>query len=399
MGQARGNDAGLQYLMEIGFKRIRGKYGLTDHWQKVFGKAKTDMLWKQWNSIEGGTPEFYAFKNSDPEISRSFIEAYDGDIIRKACNYIADHKDYFGKTILEVGCDAGYMTGFLAKSFPEARIVSIDRCEAAINIAKKRMTDLGASNVEFRHCELKELEEKFDTVFCMRTIQENVDFDEMPFSGEALLYQILCYAALTEDYTEQLLSHIAPDGNLCVFERVGHDPLMCGWLSQLSMKECGLIPETYKEYSCIEVESNNTFQAFICKPGVHTELSAIYTLWREAMQMNYSGVTTLKGWNALAYLHENAGQFIRGVRIYDKDDEQVGRFVAFHDKDGEPLIYYLAAAGGSEYVLYSYAEQVQDDLLKHIQETIDMNVRGGHRAEEIKPDDEWIEGISSVQGA
>lgn len=397
MGQARETDAGLKYLMDIGFKRIRGKYGLSDHWQKIFGKAKTDILWKQWKSLKGGSPELYEFKNSDPEISKSFVEAYDGDIIRKACNYIADHKTYFGKTILEIGCDAGYMTGFLARTFPNASIVSIDRCEAAISIAKKRMTDFGVTNVEFMHCELKDLEKKFDTVFCMRTIQENVDFSEMPFTGEALLYQIACYATLTEDYTLQLLSHINTDGNLCVFERVGHDPLMCGWLSQLSMMDCGLIPNTYHEYSCIEVESNNTFQAFICKPGVKTELGAIYTLWREAMQMNYKGVTSLTGWNALAYLHENAGKLIRGVRVFDKDDEQVGRFVAFHDKDGEPLIYYLAAAGGSEYTLYSYAEQVRDDLLKHLQDTINLNVRGGNRVEEIKPNDEWIEGITPSQ--
>ena len=81
MGQGKGNDAGLKYLMDIGFKKIRGKYGLTDHWQRIFGKAKTDILLKQWNGLQGGSPEFYAFKNSDPESSKSFVEAYDSDII------------------------------------------------------------------------------------------------------------------------------------------------------------------------------------------------------------------------------------------------------------------------------------------------------------------------------
>lgn len=155
--------------------------------------------------------------------------------------------------------------------------------------------------------------------------------------------------------------------------------------------ECGLEPNTYHEYTCAEVDSNNTFQAFICKPGLKTDPASVYVLWRDAMKMDYSGVTSLTGWNALAYLNENAGELIRGVRIYDKSGEQVGRFVAFHDKDGEPLIYYLAAAGGSEYTMYSYAEQVKDDLLKHLQDTIDLNVRGGNKAEEIQPDDEWIE--------
>lgn len=393
MGQAKAKttDAGLKYLLDIGFTRIRGKYGLTDHWQKIFGKAKTDILWRKWHSLDGGSPEFYAFKNSDPEISKSFVEAYDGDIIRKACNYIYDHRDSFGNTILEVGCDAGYMTGFLAKTFPSARIVSIDRCEEAINIAKKRLSDAGVTNVEFIHCELKDVKEKFDTVFCMRTIQENIDRSQTPFPGEALLYQIACYSNLTEDYSSQLLSHIGSDGNLCIFERIGHDPLMCGWLFQLSVMECGLDTNTYHEYTCTEVETSNTFQAFICKPGLKPDMNTIYALWRDAMKINYTGVKSLKSWDALAYLNENAGKFIRGVRIYDKNDEQVGRFIAFHDKDGEPHIYYLVAANGNDFTLYSYAEQIKDDVLKHLQNAIDLNIKGGNRVEEIQPDDEWIE--------
>lgn len=89
---------------------------------------------------------------------------YDGDIIRKACNYIDTHKDFFVETILEVGCEAGFMTGFLAKTFPKARIVSIDRSKAAIDIATKRIESLGIKNVEFRVSPLAEISEQFDTV-------------------------------------------------------------------------------------------------------------------------------------------------------------------------------------------------------------------------------------------
>ncbi len=39
MAKKRSVDPGLQYLQEIGFDRIRGKYGLADRWVKVFGKV------------------------------------------------------------------------------------------------------------------------------------------------------------------------------------------------------------------------------------------------------------------------------------------------------------------------------------------------------------------------
>ena len=42
MAKKRSVDPGLRYLQEIGFDRIRGKYGLADRWSRVFGKEKME---------------------------------------------------------------------------------------------------------------------------------------------------------------------------------------------------------------------------------------------------------------------------------------------------------------------------------------------------------------------
>lgn len=392
MAKNRIIDPGLQYLQEIGFERIKGKYGLSDRLIKSFGENKAAQIWKKWESLSIGSKELYDYKNSDPMISKAFSEAFDGDIIRRACNYIASQKESFGSTILEVGCESGTMTGFLAKTFPDAKITAIDRSPAAVEIAKNKIKAWGIQNVEFCVASLEEVSEQFETVFCMRTIQENICFDEAPFMGEPLLSQFYDYGELSEEYTHQLINCLTEDGNLCIFERVGHDPLMCGWMMKLCLCKCAPDTSTYQEIQCEEASKRNTFQAFICRNNTTENPQKMVDLWYKAFQIDVTGKNTLTGWNALAYLSANAGKLIRGVRILNQDNEQVGRFALFYDKDDESLIYYLNAAGGHELQLLGFSGE-KEEVLDHLQKTIDQNVQTGLHAEEIDPENDFVEGI------
>ena len=391
MAKNKSVDPGLQYLIDIGFDRIRGKNGLTDRWIKVFGKKEAEQIRNKWESLPAGSKEFYDFKNSDPEISRSFSEAYDSDIIRKACNYIASHKAHFGKTILEVGCESGYMTGFLAKEFPEARILSIDRSQAAVDMAKSKMEAMSILNVEFRVASLQDIEEQFDTVFCMRTIQENLSHEDAPYKGEPLLSQFFRYSEMTEEYTQLLISCLKDDGTLCVFERVGHNPLMCGWMMELCFSQCAPDISTYNEVQCEEAGNLSTFQAFVCRNKAAGDPQKMFDLWYSAIKIDVNAKASLTGWNALAYLRANAGDLIRGVRIFDRDNKQVGRFAAFRDKDDDALMYYLNAAG-DEIKLYGFSINEKNNVLDHLQKMIDQYVKAGLYEKEIDPEEDFLEG-------
>ncbi len=377
-------DPGFDYLKEIGFERIIRKNGIRDRLAEKYGKAKAEQLISQREKIPDGSTEFYEFKNSDPVISKCYSEAYDYDIIRKICNFIDSQKEYFGEKILEVGCESGYVTGFLAKTFPNATIVSIDRSKSAVSIASQRIESMGIKNVEFRVAALDEITEKFDTVVCSRTIQENFDSDSIPFVGEPLLSQFEEYAALTEDYSKKLLRCIKEKGTMCVFERIGHDPLMCGWMIGLCRLNCAPLLKTYKEIKCEEMDAINTFQAFVCQNGYTTNIDSIIDLWSKAMKLDATGKAVLTGWNALLYLAENAGDLIRGVRIYDEENHQVGRFSVYYDKDDAPSVYYLSATGGLENIqLIAFSINIKDDVLIELQNAIDSNERIGFHYEEM----------------
>lgn len=384
-------DPGLQYLRDIGFNRIRGKHGIYNRMIEVFGREKADMLLDQREKISDGSLEFYEFKNSDPVLSQIFSEGHDSDILRKACNYIFEHKELFGKEILEVGCESGYMTGFLARTFPESTIVSIDRSEAALKMAKNKAESMGITNVRFENCSLADIEGQYDTVFCMRTIQENIDHNKAAFYGESFVHQSLIYEEITEEYTKQLLKHMKPEGTLCVFERVGHNPLMLGWLLQLNKENCGIEFDSYEEFECEEIDVINTFQAFICRIGNQGKEEDLYNLWIESADIDPSGKSSLTSWAALVYLDGNAGELIRGIRVFDKEGEQIGRFAIFKDCDNDNLLYYLFAPGGEEVQLFSGNGEALKEMENNLESVINTNIKIGHRIEEIKPDDENLE--------
>lgn len=382
MAKKKTMDAGLAYLLGIGFDRIRGKNALIDRWKKTFGSAKAEALWNTWRGLSDSTEDFYAFKNSDPALSRSFSEAFDGDIIRKACNYIDAHKEDFGRTILEIGCDCGYMTGFLAKTFPDARIVAIDRCAEAIEIAKKRIDGMHLSNVEFRAAAPEEIDERFDTVFCMRILHENLKDAVPPFMGEPLSTQLSAFRALTEEYTNRLLSRLNENGTLVVFERDGGDPLLCGWMTRLGLSSCAPDVRTFRRIECGEAGETQPFQAFVCRNGAEGDPAQIADLWLDAYPGVLQEQSLLSGWSALACLERSAGKLLRGVRVFDRQDRQVGRYALYRDKDTDPMLCLFRAEDG-EMQLFGLSESRKEEALAYLQSRIAGDRKKGLRIEEI----------------
>ena len=73
-----------------------------------------------------------------------------------------------GDTVLEVGCGVGAQTVALARFSPQAKIVSMDISLESIEIAKKRVSKGGHTNVTFHQADLYHLpfhDECFDHIF------------------------------------------------------------------------------------------------------------------------------------------------------------------------------------------------------------------------------------------
>lgn len=80
-----------------------------------------------------------------------------------------DFKD--GSYVLDLGTGGGFPGIPLAILFPETNFLLIDRIGKKINVAKDIADRIGLKNVDFRHCDIAEVKEKFDFVVSRAVMQ------------------------------------------------------------------------------------------------------------------------------------------------------------------------------------------------------------------------------------
>lgn len=346
-------DIGLEFIKKINFKRRSGRNALRDGLTQIYDKKKVADLEMMAEHIKDGSKEFYAFKNQDIGISTVISEYYDADIVRRFCNYLYDHKEYIKGEVLDVGCESGYMTGFLAMYFPEVHITAIDRSENAVNIARERLEKWGITNVKLKVADIRDINEQYDTVISMRTLIENIASEEINygvFQGGDFSYQFPKNKEVVQPYAQDLQRLLKDDANLICIERMPMSPLEYGWLSALNTVGCAYIPDTFKHINCKEADRTGYFTAFVAQN--RTSL-ADDVIWRAVTvdflnandeDSGWINKTAAKGWTALAYFLENKGERIAENYIIETDKIgkwAVGRFAAYYDKNDRTKMLFL----------------------------------------------------------
>lgn len=73
---------------------------------------------------------------------------------------------FAGKRILDAGCGTGQRANGVAKMFPEAMVTGVDMTSASLEVAREMARQNGISNIEFRQCNLLELDlgTRFDVI-------------------------------------------------------------------------------------------------------------------------------------------------------------------------------------------------------------------------------------------
>lgn len=374
----RKKDPGLLYVQKLGISPAKTVEALMVSLHNKFGDDRSAKYWDNFPE-NGENKEFYEHKNSDEEISYLFTGGHDADIIRQCANWVAAHKEAFGKDILEVGCDIGFMTGFLALTFPKSKITAIDHSHNSINMASKLMGRLGVSNVELICTELEELDEdlKFDTVVSMRCINENVMCDR----SELYTPNYNMLGAELEDkffpavnyYLFLLHSYLKKDGTLVVLTNTGLTPVSLAWMSSLAAKGFEINKDSYHKLPCKTPMDGGTLlmQAYYAinrysiddiireqnemtetkdtrKQVSEEELQAVRDtlewIWKN-MIANPSGAR-FEEWEAEIMRDNLAEDLIDGVTIMAPDGHPVARFCLYTDRIDPTAI--LAYSGNGE---------------------------------------------------
>lgn len=386
MGKRRKMDPGLKYLQNAGFQRISGKYGLQDYFTSTFGWQKAIEICEMLDSLEKGTMEFYEYKNSDPIISLALNRYYDTDIVRQACNWIAANKELFGDTILEVGCDCGIISCFLAQSFPYAKILSIDRSQNAIRNAELFANRMNVTNVTFKACDLREITGTFDTVFSMRTVHENYnkDYEGLDdFLIKDLPEQAEMYRDLLKSYCHELKERMTEDGVLISIERIGRDALLLGWMEALHDQDLSFDLNRYTEIKTKEVEEESVFRAFIAfrkgeQAGSPQEMFDL----SNSKYLDYTAAR-YTDWDAKIVFENRKKSLVEGYLIDIPEMKMKSKIELWtHKYDETSIMAYQNSNGIVSLEFYDISQQ--DELLKSIHSFLDETLAKGGTVQKLQ---------------
>ncbi len=94
------------------------------------------------------------------------------------------YKENYKMDILDAGMGFGQYTYFLAKRFPDSRILAVDVKEDQISDCKKFFRESGFSNVKFEIADLTAIDYKdeFDFILCV-DVMEHIEEDELVFEN------------------------------------------------------------------------------------------------------------------------------------------------------------------------------------------------------------------------
>ena len=341
----RAKDAGLMYVQKLGVHPAKRMQDFVNVFERKYGhQASYDYLGTLDVLIEERKiEEKYEFKNKDFEKSILYTGMVDADFIRKVANWITENKMYFGNKILDVGCDCGIMSCFLASALPDSEITSIDKGSNAIVVARQLANKMNLNNITFVQGNVKTAElGAFDTVISMRTLQENREKDI-----EAACWDIedMCSHIRTEiaEYTSRLSGLVGDDGSLIMIERSDIDPFFLAYLLELNENGMQIITDVYQHIITNEVGEEAHFQAGIFKRGEKQSKEEVTVFWESCFNVE-PNAKEYEEWNA-DYVFEKLQDKkpIREIRVYD-GERVIGRFGLYELREK----YYCYLNNGGE---------------------------------------------------
>ena len=367
-------DEGLQYMLSLGFNPAKNMSGVEEQLEKASDKQTArDFMLTIDKRIKSGCSDndtFYPLKNKNLQFSLALSSAYDADIIRKACNWISKNKELFGGTILEVGCDCGVMSCFLAKTFPDSQITAIDRCQKGIDNAVLLAEKLDVHNVQFKCADLNDVNGLYDTVFSMRTVHENhTDRGSEDLLNE-LDEQATVFQKSLHSYAETLSMKLSENGLLISIERMGRNALLLGWMKALEEAGLTFALNQYEELICKELGEDSVFEAFVSYKANKGTASARELFMSACTKYMDFSRAEYGGWDAKIVFDWKHGELIEG---YIEEDTRTHARLKLsmwtHKYDETGLIMYENNNGAVRAAFYDISQK--EEMRSALRSSID----------------------------
>ncbi|MGN1329402.1 MAG: methyltransferase domain-containing protein [Eubacterium sp.] len=247
------------YMQKIGLKYIKNSNefiaGLAYRTDKNYATKVATELNARGTGQSAGNAVFYKMKNESLEASIYISAAFDGGLFRHLGNMIIDNPELFSGRVIDMGCDCGIVTCFIAKMYPECKITGVDINESAVENARKLAQRLELSNVDFVCSDVYEYkaEEKADTICSFRGLLDicYAKTTSLPFFGERTKRENM-YCEAFSDFAKAMSDNLNDNGKVISVERYTADYGWLGWM--LALQENGIYTVSEK---CMEMRASD----------------------------------------------------------------------------------------------------------------------------------------------
>jgi len=274
--------------MQQFFKRIRrNNLAMTERFFEIMDTR-----------ADGDQIDIYPVKNHSLEFANSIISQFDSARLRELGIWLIQ-ENLKPKRILEIGCDSGLFSCFLAYLYPGSVVVGIDSCSEGIELAHKRATKLGLKNVEFEKADLNLFSKQyngqpFDIMLACIVFHEIIE--QLPGSHSQQLtdqnpthFSIAEFDCWVKDQLRpskqitETVRHLATEGRFISVDRWQTCERLLSWirLAELSGLSCNLNKSTfirYKDEGTQNKSENLPLTVFYPGIGVHPGAEEVLSL-------------------------------------------------------------------------------------------------------------------------
>ncbi|MDD6727606.1 MAG: class I SAM-dependent methyltransferase [Eubacteriales bacterium] len=333
------------YMQEIGLKYIKNSNdfiaGLTYRTDKNYALKVAQELNARGTGQVTSNSVFYKMKNESLTASIYISAAFDGGLFRHLGNLIIDSKELFdGKTIIDMGCDCGIVTCFIAKMYPSCRVTGVDINSSAVENGKQLAEKLSLDNVDFVCADVNDYhaDDKADTICSFRGLLD-ICFEKtssLPFFGEMERRENM-YCQAFSGYAQAISDNLKNDGFVLSVERYTADYGWLGWMKALSACGINMNAEKCMLMRASDINSVKEYSVTLAQKSAGCSPMAAFNA---VLSRDFKSGTGYEGGMAEFALYSDADGDIDIYDIFD-GDKIVHQFACAKAESGK-LMYYDA---------------------------------------------------------
>jgi 2-polyprenyl-3-methyl-5-hydroxy-6-metoxy-1,4-benzoquinol methylase len=137
MQKAEAEKFAISYFNKLGIKPSRDNRQFWNNIHDKYGKQVFNELNGAMTIVSASDERnLYCLKNRSFELSMDFSR-YSVDLYRRFFEWFLQNISLDPVSILDLGCDNGIVTCFLALAYPNAKVIGIDTCENGIKCSEQ----------------------------------------------------------------------------------------------------------------------------------------------------------------------------------------------------------------------------------------------------------------------